>query len=127
MVAAERIRVEVAYARPDCQLILAVEAEPGISIGEAIRLSGVLDEFPEIDLEQQKVGVFGKAAKLDAVLSDGDRVEIYRPLIADPKEARRKRAAEGKGLKNRARQGGADKNAAGEEKKGTAAPAEDAD
>jgi putative ubiquitin-RnfH superfamily antitoxin RatB of RatAB toxin-antitoxin module len=130
-VAAERIRVEVAYARPERQLILAIEAEPGISAGEAIRRSGILDEFPEIDLDQQKVGVFGKAAKLDAVLTDGDRVEIYRPLIADPKEARRKRAAEGKDLKNRARKGGADKagkeNAVGAEEEGATAPAGDAD
>ena len=88
--AAERIRVEVAYARPERQLILAIEAEPGINAGEAIRRSGILDEFPEIDLDQQKVGVFGKAAKLDAVLTDGDRVEIYRPITADPDTVQRR-------------------------------------
>lgn len=99
---AERIRVEVAYARPERQLILAVEAPPGITVEQAIDRSGILDEFPEIDLDQQKVGVFGKATTPDAVLADGDRVEIYRALIADPKEARRKRAAQGKTMKNRA-------------------------
>ena len=100
-----RIRVEVAYARPERQLILGVEAEPGVTVEEAIRRSGILAEFPEIDLAKQKVGVFGKAATLKTMLNDGDRVEIYRPLIADPKEARRKRAAEGKALKNRAAAG----------------------
>lgn len=99
---AERIRVEVAYARPERQLIVAVEAQPGITVEQAIRRSGILEEFPEIDLDRQKIGVFGKAAKPDAVLSDGDRVEIYRALIADPKEARRKRAAKGKAMRNRA-------------------------
>lgn len=100
--AAELIRVEVAYARPERQLILAVDAPPGITVEQAILRSGILDEFPEIDLAEQKVGVFGKATTRDAVLNDGDRVEIYRALIADPKEARRKRAAEGKTLRNRA-------------------------
>lgn len=98
----DRIRVEVAYARPDRQVILDVEAEAGITLDEAVRRSGILEEFPEIDPSDAKVGVFGKLAKSDTVLNDGDRVEIYRPLIADPKEARRKRAAEGKELKNRA-------------------------
>lgn len=100
--AAERILVEVAYARPERQLILPLEASPGITAEQAILSSGILDEFPEIDLDEQKIGVFGKMASRDTVLNDGDRVEIYRTLIADPKEARRKRAAEGKGLKNRA-------------------------
>ena len=99
---AERIRVEVAYATPQRQIILEVEASPGVTIGDAVEQSGIRDVFPEIDLAAQKVGVFGKAATLDTVLADGDRVEIYRQLIADPREARRKRAAEGKALKNRA-------------------------
>jgi putative ubiquitin-RnfH superfamily antitoxin RatB of RatAB toxin-antitoxin module len=101
-VAAERILVEVAYARPDRQVILSLEASAGITAEQAILRSGILDEFPEIDLDAQKIGIFGKVAGRDAVLNDGDRVEVYRALIADPKEARRKRAAEGKGLKNRA-------------------------
>jgi len=104
MVVAETdgIRVEVAYATPERQLILGLDAEAGITAEAAIRASGILKAFPEIDLESAKVGIFGKAANLDTALVDGDRVEIYRPLIADPKEARRKRAAKGKTLKNRA-------------------------
>lgn len=96
------IRVEVAYATPDRQLILGLETEAGITVEEAIRTSGILDAFPDIEMDVAKVGIFGKAATMQTTLVDGDRVEIYRPLIADPKEARRKRAAEGKTLKNRA-------------------------
>ena len=98
----ETIRVEVAYAKPDRQLILEIEAEQGITAKEAVLRSGILDEFPEIDIETAKLGIFGKAAAAKTVLNPSDRVEIYRPLIADPKEARKKRAAEGKQLKNRA-------------------------
>jgi hypothetical protein len=100
--AGDMIRIEVAYAKPERQLILALEAEPGITAKEAVIRSGILDEFPEIDIETAKLGIFGKAAPANTVLSPMDRVEIYRPLIADPKEARKKRAAEGKQLKNRA-------------------------
>lgn len=89
-----KIRVEVVYAREKQQALLAVQGEPGISIREAIERSGVLQRFPEIDLAVNKVGVFGKVAKLDAPLADGDRVEIYPPLIADPKQARKARAAD---------------------------------
>jgi len=99
----DRIRVEVAYARPEQQVILELEAARGITVGEAIDQSGIRRLFPEIDPGSQKVGIFGKAATLKTPLVEGDRVEIYRPLIADPKEARRKRAAEGKALKNRAK------------------------
>jgi putative ubiquitin-RnfH superfamily antitoxin RatB of RatAB toxin-antitoxin module len=66
---------------------------------EAVELSGLLREFPEIDLGKNKLGIWNKLAKADAVLRDRDRVEIYRPLIADPKEVRRQRAAEGKVMK----------------------------
>jgi len=93
------IQVEVAYALPDEQIVRVVEGEPGMTVQEAIERSGILELHPEIDLSKNKVGVFGKAAKLDAVLYPGDRVEIYRPLIADPKEARKKRAAKGKPLR----------------------------
>ncbi len=99
MASADRIRVEVAYARPDRQLILPVEVPEGATIEQAIRQSGILEQFPEIDLQQQAVGIFGKLKKLDTPLREGDRVEIYRPLIADPKEVRKKRAAEGKRMK----------------------------
>ena len=94
-----RILVEVAYAREDEQAILTLEAEPGIRAQEAILQSGILQRFSEIDLKSTKIGVFGKVVKLDQVLDHGDRVEIYRPLVADPKEARRKRAAEGKAMR----------------------------
>ena len=94
--AIERISVEVAYAKPEEQLVLPLEVEAGTTLQAAIEQSGMLQRFPEIEIGSVKVGVFGKAATLDAVLNPGDRVEIYRPLIADPKEARKKRAAEGK-------------------------------
>jgi len=68
----------------------------GTTLGEAIALSGMLKRYPDINLLKNKVGVFGKVRELDYVLKQGDRVEIYRPLIADPKEARRRRAAEAK-------------------------------
>jgi len=94
--AVDTINVEVAYALPEKQVILAVNVELGTTIGGAIVQSGIMLEFPELDVEHSQVGIFGKLAPMTAVLSDGDRVEIYRPLIADPKEVRRKRAAEGK-------------------------------
>lgn len=95
----EQFEIEVAYAKPDEQVILTVVAEPGITVQQAVERSRITERFPEIDLSSAKFGVFGKAAKGDAPLQPGDRVEIYRPLIADPKEARKKRAAEGKQLK----------------------------
>ena len=85
--------VEVAYAQPDQQVILKVHVDETATVNEAIVLSGILDQFPEIDLEKNKVGIFGKISKLDANLREKDRVEIYRPLIADPKASRKKRAA----------------------------------
>jgi len=93
------IHVEVAYARPDKQLILPLEVPEGTTIEQAIRQSGIMEHFPEIDLEKQAVGIFGKLKKLDTPLREGDRVEIYRPLIADPKEVRKQRAAAGKRMK----------------------------
>ncbi len=94
--AEQRIQVEVAFAREDDQALLAVEGARGMTVREAIERSGILKRFPEIDLEINKVGVFGKLATLEQALETGDRVEIYRPLIADPKAQRKKRAAEGK-------------------------------
>ena len=91
--AEQGIQVEVAYARPDAQALLSVTGDPGMMVREAIERSGVLKRFPEIDLAINKVGVFGKLAKLDQPLVSGDRVEIYRPLIADPTAQRKKRAA----------------------------------
>ena len=96
--AIKSINVEVAYAMPEKQIIRAVNVDVGTTIGAAIVQSGIMMDFPDLDieLENAKVGIFGKAAAMTTVLNDGDRVEIYRPLIADPKEVRRKRAAEGK-------------------------------
>jgi hypothetical protein len=91
-----RINVEVAYALPARQLLLGIELDEGATVEDAIRASGVLDAFPEIDLARNKVGIFSRLVKLDEKVRDRDRVEIYRPLIADPKEVRRKRAEEGK-------------------------------
>lgn len=91
-----RFKVEVAYALPDNQAILSLEVEEGATVREAIERSGIRERFPEIDLDQNKVGIFGKLTKLDQPLRPKDRVEIYRPLIADPKEVRKQRAAEGK-------------------------------
>lgn len=95
------INIEVVYALPDKQIIRAVNVDADCTIGAAIVQSGIMMDFPELDvsLEDAKVGIFGKEAKMTTVLNDGDRVEIYRPLIADPKEVRRKRAAEGKKMK----------------------------
>jgi hypothetical protein len=86
------MRIEVAYALPDRQIIVPLEVEQGITISQAIERSGILDRFPEIDLTENKVGVFGKLGKLEDSLADGDRIEIYRKLVADPKQARRQRA-----------------------------------
>ncbi len=96
---AEQIRVEVVYALPDKQEILVLRLPAGSTVREAIDRSGILQKYPEIDPEKNKFGIFAKLTKPDAVLRDRDRVEIYRPLIADPKEVRKQRAAEGKVMK----------------------------
>ena len=92
MASAERMYIEVAYARPDEQTCVKLELPSGLSVLDAIRESGLLKRFPEIDLAVNKVGVYGRLCALDDPLREGDRVEIYRPLTADPKEARRRRA-----------------------------------
>jgi hypothetical protein len=99
MVSDNKIKVEVAFARPDNQLILELEVPAETTVEETIKLSGIMEKFPEIDLAENKVGVFGKLTKLTNTLSQGDRIEIYRKLIADPKEVRRNRAADGKQMK----------------------------
>jgi putative ubiquitin-RnfH superfamily antitoxin RatB of RatAB toxin-antitoxin module len=86
------LHIEVAYAGLRRQACYALSVEQGTTVADAIRISGVLRAFSEIDLARQRVGVHGKLVGLGQVLRDGDRVEIYRPLSADPKEARRKRA-----------------------------------
>lgn len=89
---AEHIVVEVAYALPDEQLILEIEVDANCQVEEAIKRSGILERYPQIDLSTDKVGIFGKMCKLNASLNHKDRIEIYRPLIADPKESRRQKA-----------------------------------
>lgn len=93
------ILIEVAYALPAQQVILPVKVAEGTTAVQAVETSGILQKFPDIDLSQNKLGIFGKLVKPDTVLREHDRVEIYRPLIADPKEVRRQRAAEGKAMK----------------------------
>lgn len=97
--AVESINVEVAYATPEKQIIRAVNVDAGTTLGAAIVQSGIMMDFPDLDLENAKVGIYGKVAEMTTPVSEGDRVEIYRPLIADPKEVRRQRAAEGKKMK----------------------------
>ncbi len=97
----ERIDVEVAYARPDKQVIVPVNIAKGGTAMDAVKHSGIQEAFPEIVLDESeiKLGIFGKICKPSRELRQGDRVEIYRPLIADPKAVRRQRAAEGKRMK----------------------------
>lgn len=92
MASSELITVEVAHALPDRQQILTVTVPADATIEQAITQSGILDQFPEIDLTTQKVGIFSQLKKLGDPLIAGDRIEIYRALIADPKESRRNRA-----------------------------------
>jgi len=95
----ESITVEVVYPLPQKQEIFTVRLPAGTTLREAVEASGVMQKYPEIDLAKNKLGVFAKLAKPDAPLRDRDRVEIYRPLIADPKEVRKQRAAQGKVMK----------------------------
>ena len=95
----DKIDIEVVYALPARQTLLEQQVATGTTVVDAIRASGILDKYPEIDLATSKLGIFGKLIKPDTVLREKDRIEIYRPLIADPKEVRRKRAEEGKVMK----------------------------
>lgn len=99
MTTSSNIQIEVAYALGKKQVLLHVCLPDGATVEEAIYHSGVLTQFPEIDLASNKVGIFSKLVKLDETVRDRDRVEIYRPLIADPKEVRRQRAEAGKSMK----------------------------
>lgn len=99
MVEKQQLFIEVAYAKSEEQVIIPMQVEEGTSVKQAVEASGILKRFPEIDLENSKVGIFGKACKPEQELQDGDRVEVYRPLMIDPKEHRRKKAAEGKVVK----------------------------
>ena len=92
MAESNKIQVEVAYAKLDEQVIIPLDVDAGTTLEQAIQQSGILELYPEIDLTKNKTGIFGKIAKADTELREMDRVEIYRSLIADPKESRRKRA-----------------------------------
>ena len=91
MATAEFIDVAVVYALPSEQRLSTVRVPSGSTVARALRDSGVLERFPEIDVNRAKLGVFGRRVSPEDVLRDGDRIEIYRELIADPKSARRKR------------------------------------
>ena len=104
MVDEKFITVEIAYALPEQQLVITIQIPQQSTIESAIQTSGILQRFPEIDLTQNKVGIFGRLAKLETRLRPMDRIEIYRSLIADPKIARRNRAEKSKALKTKSQQ-----------------------
>lgn len=89
---AERIKITVCYAPSPAPILYVLEVDEGTTIGQAIEISGILQEAPEINLATMPVGIYGKKKSLDTVLRARDRIEIYRPLIVDPKDARRRRA-----------------------------------
>jgi len=91
---AEAVDVQVAYALPDRQLVVPVRVEAGTRVTDAIRQSGILAQCPQIDLSQAKLGIYGRRVPGDHIVSAGDRIEIYRALVADPKTARRQRAGQ---------------------------------
>ncbi|MBW5290981.1 MAG: UPF0125 protein yfjF [Candidatus Ruthia sp. Asou_11_S2] len=94
------MQIEVTYALRDKQTLLELEVNEGTTLKQAIEASGMLDIYPQINLIKDKTGIFGKIAKLDTILRDKDRVEIYRPLITDPKAVRKERAAQGKKMRS---------------------------
>lgn len=95
----DTITVEVAYALPHKQKIVAVQVASGTGARDVVRQSGITRDFPELDIEAVNLGLFGKAVKDDYAPQAGDRIELYRPLKADPKEARKARAAKAKDKK----------------------------
>lgn len=92
----EQIAIEVVYALPKEQTLLSLQIDNGSSVEQAIIESGICHQHPEIDLSVNKVGIWNKVVKLNQLLENGDRIEIYRPLIADPKEVRKRRAEKAK-------------------------------
>jgi putative ubiquitin-RnfH superfamily antitoxin RatB of RatAB toxin-antitoxin module len=87
------ITIEVAYAKPEQQVIISLEMPEDTTVEQTIKASGILEQFPEIDTSDLKVGIFGNVCKLERLIREGDRIEVYRPLIHDPKDARRERAS----------------------------------
>ncbi len=98
---ASRLRVEVVYALPETQTVLSCELAPGSTVRYAIEHSGLLAIHPTLNIEEARLGIFGQFCDLNDPVHDGDRVEIYRPLVADPKEARRRRAEVKRKVKRR--------------------------
>jgi len=98
MAKADCIAVQVVYALPDKQVVVDMSLPAGATVSEAIERSELLRRFPDIDLAQQRIGIFSRLVSADAGLKNGDRVEIYRPLTRDPKEARRALAREGRSM-----------------------------
>lgn len=92
MVKQNLINIEVVYADDKDQAVIAMQTELNIQVLEAIQRSGILKQFPQINLSLNKIGIFSKIVSLDTILNDGDRIEIYRPLKIDPKQARKHRA-----------------------------------
>lgn len=95
----QELRIEVVYAMPDQQELISLRLPEGSTLKQALEASGLLEKYPEIDITKNKFGIFAKLSRLDTLLRNQDRVEIYRPLIADPKEIRKQRAAAGKVMK----------------------------
>jgi putative ubiquitin-RnfH superfamily antitoxin RatB of RatAB toxin-antitoxin module len=94
-------RVQVVYATTRCQEIIEVELPAGSTVEDAIRRSGILARFREIDLTRDRIGIYGEFVRLQDAVQDGDRIEIYRPLQADPKDIRRARAGKRPGRSKR--------------------------
>ncbi|QIK38484.1 RnfH family protein [Caldichromatium japonicum] len=93
MAATEYLKVSLAYVGPQGQALRPLEVRGGTTVQAAIEQSGILAQFPEIDLKINQVGIFGKIVPMDQVLEEGDRIEIYRPLIADPKAVRKRQVS----------------------------------
>lgn len=96
----DKINIEVAYATTERQKIIKLEVDSGTTIIDAVRQSGITDVFPDLDIETASFGIWSKVKPASTVILDGQRIEIYRPLLVDPKESRRKRA-EKKAAQNR--------------------------
>ncbi|MDZ7643781.1 MAG: RnfH family protein [Woeseiaceae bacterium] len=92
------MRIEIVFARPDHQALLDLDVPPGTTVGEAIRRAGLAERFPDDDLERCETGIWGQPVPRSRTLRAGERVELYRPLRMDPREARRRRAAHGRAM-----------------------------